>query len=350
LRAAVVEAPGRIALRDLPDPTPSPGEVLVRVEWVSICGSDHHAYLGEFGPRVRFPAVLGHEFSGVVVGLGPGTGGPPPGTRVVIDPVLHCGVCPACREGKISSCRSLRLLGIDLPGGFGSLVAAPAHTVFPLPAGLDLRLGPLVELASIACHAAARSRYAPGESVAVFGAGKLGLMVVALLARSAPARLVAVDLDPSRLELAKKLGASDVVDVRTADPVARIRELTGGDGADLAFEAVGAWREVPGRRPPVTAAAESIRNGGRVLVLGQGPDEQPVAWKSFVWKEAEIIASRVNRGEFPRAIALVASGRLPVGEMVTHEMSVEQAPEAFRMLDEHAPGAVKILLRHGPKP
>jgi threonine dehydrogenase-like Zn-dependent dehydrogenase len=347
LRAAVVEKPGKISVRDVPDPAPAAGQVLVRVEWVSICGSDHHAYLGEFGERVRFPAILGHEFSGEVVALGPGVQGLRTGARVVVDPVLHCGGCPACRQGKISSCRSLKLLGIDLPGGFGELVAAPAHTVFPVPEGLSLRLGPLVELTSIACHAAARARYAPGESVAVFGAGKLGLAVITLLARSSPARLVAVDLDPGRLELAKKLGASDVIDVREADPVARIRDLTGGDGVDLAFEAVGAWREVPGRRPPVTAAAEAIRHGGRLLVLGQGPLEQPVAWKSFVWKEAEIIASRVNRGEFPRAIQLVASGRLPVGELVTHEMSVEQAPEAFRMLDEHAPGVVKILLRHG---
>jgi threonine dehydrogenase-like Zn-dependent dehydrogenase len=347
LRAAVVEKPGRIVLGDLPDPVPAEGQVLVRVEWVSICGSDHHAYLGDFGERVRFPAVLGHEFSGRIARLGPGVKGPAVGTRVVVDPVLHCGRCPACRAGQISSCRSLKLLGIDLPGGFGELLAAPEHTVFPIPEHLPTRLGPLVELASIACHAAARSRYAPGESVAVFGAGKLGLAVIALLARSSPARLVAADLDPGRLELAKKLGASDVVDVREVDPVARVRELTGGDGADLAIEAVGAWREVPGRRPPVTAAVEAIRNGGRVLVLGQGPGDQPVSWKSFVWKEAEIIASRVNRGEFPRAIELVASGRLPINELVTHEMSVEQAPEAFRMLDAHVPGVVKILLRHG---
>ena len=347
MRAAVVEKPGRIVLAELPAPVPAEGQVLIRVEWVSICGSDHHAYLGEFGVRVRFPAILGHEFCGEVVELGPGASGPAPGTKVVVDPVLHCGRCPACREGKISSCRSLKLLGIDLPGGFGELVVAPEGAVFPVPEGLPLRLGPMVELASIACHATARSRYAPGETVAVFGAGKLGLAVIALLGRSSPTRLVAVDLDAGRLELAKKLGATDVINVVETDPVARIRELTAGDGVELAFEAVGAAREVPGRLPPVTAAAEAIRNGGRVLVLGQGPGSQPVAWKSFVWKEAEIIASRVNRGEFPRAIELVASGRVPVGEMVTHEMGVERAPEAFRMLDEHAPGVVKILLRHG---
>jgi L-gulonate 5-dehydrogenase len=349
LRAAVVEKPGSIVVRNVPDPVPADGQVLVRVAWVSICGSDHHAYLGEFGERVRFPAILGHEFSGEVVALGPGALGPAVGAKVVVDPVIHCGRCPACRQGQTSSCRSLRLLGIDLAGGFGELVAAPQDLVFPLPEGLPLRLGPLVELTSIACHATARARYAPGESAAVFGTGKLGLTVLALLGRSAPSRLVAVDLDAGRLELAKKLGATDVINVRETDPVARIMELTGGDGVDLAFEAVGAWREVPGRRPPVTAAAEAIRHGGRVLVLGQGPAEQPVAWKRFVWKEAEIIASRVNRGEFPRAIELVASGRMPANQLVTHELSVGQAPEAFRMLDEHVPGVVKILLRHeGP--
>jgi threonine dehydrogenase-like Zn-dependent dehydrogenase len=205
----------------------------------------------------------------------------------------------------------------------------------------------MVELTSIACHATARARYTPGESVAIFGTGKLGLTVLALLARCSPARLIAVDIDPFRLETAKSLGASDVVNVRDADPVASVMELTGGTGVDLAFEAVGTAREIPGRRPPVTAATESIRSGGRVLVLGQGPGEQPVAWKPLVWKEAEIITSRVSRGEFPRAVALVASGRMPSDRLITHDMSVEEAPEAFAMLDENRSGVLKIVLRHG---
>ncbi|MHC4914643.1 MAG: zinc-dependent alcohol dehydrogenase [Planctomycetota bacterium] len=347
MRAAVVEKPGTLAVRDLPDPAPGRGEVLVRVEYASICGSDHHAYLGDFGERVTFPAVLGHEFCGTVEALGEGATGVEAGARVVVDPVIHCGRCPACREGKLSSCRELKLLGIDLPGGFGEMVAAPAGAVFAVPEQLPSRLGPMVELTSIACHATARARYAPGESVAVFGTGKLGLTVLALVARCSPARLIAVDVDPFRLELAKSLGASDVINVRDADPVARVIELTGGAGADLAFEAVGTPREVPGRRPPVTAATESIRSGGRVLVLGQGLGEQPVAWKPLVWKEAEIITSRVSRGEFPRAVALVASGRMPADRLITHELSVEEAPEAFRMLDENRDGVVKILLRHG---
>jgi threonine dehydrogenase-like Zn-dependent dehydrogenase len=347
LRAAVVEEPGRIAVRDLPDPSPAAGEVLIRVVCASICGSDHHAYLGEFGERVRFPAVLGHEFCGRVEALGEGVSGFEPGDRVVVDPVVHCGGCRACLEGKISSCRNLKLLGIDLPGGFAELVLAPRHSVFPVPDELPDRLGPMVELTSIACHATARSGYAPGETVAVFGTGKLGLCVLALLARCSPARLIAVDLDPFRLELAKSLGASDVINIRDADPVRSVLNLTGGQGVDLAFEAVGTYQQVPDRRPPVSSATESIRSGGRVLVLGQGSGEQPVAFKPLVWKEAEIITSRVSRGEFPRAIALVASGRMPAGELITHEMGIAEAPEAFRMLDERTSGTVKILLRHG---
>lgn len=347
MRAAVVEEARRVVVKSIPDPQPRRGQVVVRVRYASICGSDHHAYLGEFGARVRFPAVLGHEFCGTVEEMGEGVTGVEKGARVVVDPVLHCGRCRACREGKLSSCRELKLLGIDLAGGFAELVSAPQSAVFPIPEELPLRLGPMVELTSIACHALSRARYAPGESVAVFGTGKLGLNVLALLAQSSPAKLVAVDLDPFRLELAKKLGATDVINVREADPIKAVRELTGGEGVDLAFEAVGTPKELPGRRPPVTSATESIRSGGRVLVLGQGLGEQPVAWKPLVWKEAEIITSRVSRGEFPRAIALVASGRMPAGQLVTHEMSIEQAPEAFRMLDEETEGVVKILLRHG---
>jgi threonine dehydrogenase-like Zn-dependent dehydrogenase len=321
--------------------------VLVRVEYASICGSDHHAFLGEFGPRVRFPAVLGHEFCGVVESLGPGADAPPPGTRVVVDPVLHCGRCASCREGKLSCCRELRLLGIDLPGGFGELVVAPAAAVLPVPEALPSRLGPLVELASVVCHAASRARYAPGESVAVFGAGKLGLSLIALLARCSPAQLVAVDLDARRLALARELGATATVNACDADPVKTVLDITGGDGVDLACEAVGSWVEVPDRLPPVPAACASIRHGGRVLVLGQGGGEQAVAWKPLVWKEAEIVASRVSRGEFPRAIALMASHGLPLDRLITHEMDLAEAPEAFRLMDARDSGAIKILLRHG---
>jgi threonine dehydrogenase-like Zn-dependent dehydrogenase len=295
---------------------------------------------------VRFPAVLGHEFCGRVEALGEGVELPAPGTRVVVDPVLHCGCCPACREGKLSSCRDLKLLGIDLPGGFGGLVRAPAGAVLEVPDSLPPRLGPLVELTSIACHALSRAGYAPGENVALFGTGKLGLAILALLARSSPGALIGVDLASRRLELAKELGATHVVNVGDVDPVERVLELTGGQGVDLALEAVGTYREVPGRRPPVTSATECVRSGGRVLVLGQGGGEQPVAFKPLVWKEAEIITSRVSRGEFPRAIGLVASGRVPVDRLVTHEMSIEEAPEAFRMLDGGSEGAIKILLRH----
>jgi threonine dehydrogenase-like Zn-dependent dehydrogenase len=346
MRAAIVESPGNIVVRDLPDPVINADQVLIAVEWVSICGSDHHAYLGEFGLRVKFPGILGHEFCGTIAQLGENVSHLKIGTRVVVDPVIHCGCCQPCRLGQLSCCTNLKLLGIDLPGGFGSLVVAPSNTVFEIPQSLPSRIGPLVELTSIACHASARARYAPGESVAIFGAGKLGLTILSLLSRCSTSRLIAVDVDPFRLELARSLGASETINARDVDPVQRVLQLTDGRGVDLCFEAVGSYQEIPDRKSPVTAAACCIRSGGRILVLGQGSGSQAIDWKPLVWKEAEIITSRVSRGEFPRAIDLISARQLPIEKIVTHEMSVEETPEAFRMLDQKREGVVKILLHH----
>ena len=145
MKAAVLVSRGRIEIEDRPRPEPGPGEVLVRVGCAAICGTDHHVYLGEFEGRVSYPAVLGHEFGGAVEAAGPEPTGRfhsqadrlEPGTRVAVDPDIHCGVCPACREGFFSGCRNLRLLGIDLPGAFAEYVVAPAAnfsvaTVWPI--------------------------------------------------------------------------------------------------------------------------------------------------------------------------------------------------------------------------
>lgn len=347
MRAAVLVSRGRIEVRDLPGPRPKAGEVLVRVGHASICGSDHHVVRGEFEGRVKYPAVLGHEFWGVVEEAGAGATHPAPGTRVAVDPVQWCGACPACLEGSYSACRSLRLIGIDLPGAFAELVTAPAHSCFELPERFPGELGCLVEPCAIACHAVGRSELRPGDVAVVIGSGRIGLAIIDLLASSYAAEVVAVDVDPAKLALAKRLGAHRVIDSGEADPVREVLDATGGFGADRVFEAVGSWREIPGRLSPMEQAFAMVRGAGRVVVLGQGNEPAPVLWKPFVWREAEARTSRVTRGEFPRAVRLIAQGRMRPGVLVTHEFPLERAAEAFALLDDADAHAVKIRLTVG---
>ena len=346
--AAVLSDDRCIGLQEVPVPRPGPGEVLVAPRYASICGTDQHVFLGEFQGRVRYPAILGHEFSGVVEEAGPGVSEPAPGDRVAVDPIVPCLRCVACINGRLSACRRLKLLGIDLPGGFAQRVAVPAHACFQLPKEVSLRDAALTELFSLGIHACRRAQIEPGDVVVILGAGKLGLAILAIARRSGAEAIVVTDRVPQRLALAKELGADVVLDVARVDPVAEVMKLTGGEGADRVIEAVG--HAVPGitGKQPMTEAAAMVRSAGRVVVLGQGPEEEPVFWKPFVWKEAEIVASRVTLGEFPRTIRMLARGLLPVDRIVTHELLLERVVEAFALMLDPGAEAIKVLLEIPP--
>jgi 2-desacetyl-2-hydroxyethyl bacteriochlorophyllide A dehydrogenase len=351
MKAAVLVADRRIEMRDLPDPEPGPGEVLIAPAFASICGTDEHVFAGEFAGRVRHPLVQGHEFSGTVAAVGAGVEEPRPGERVTVDPIVPCLRCPACRFGRMSACRQLKLLGVDLPGAFATRVVASAASCFTVPAELSLRNAALTEVYAIGCHATRRAQVDPGDVVVVLGAGKLGLCVLENVRRTAARLVVVTDLVPERLERAREFGADVVIDVSCEDPVARVLDLTAGAGADRVLEAVGHARLVgPNPTEPMTQAAQMIRPAGRVVVLGQGPVPAPILFKPFVWKEAEIIASRVTLGEVPRALAMLAEGRFHPDRLITHQVSLERAAEAYAILADPTQRAVKLLLEIEPPP
>ena len=351
MRAAVLVADERVEIRDEPVPVPGPGEVLVAPAYASICGTDQHVFAGEFAGRVHHPLIQGHEFCGTVVALGEGVEEPEVGQRVAVDPDVPCRRCPACLLGRMSGCQRLRLLGVDLPGGFAERVVAPATNCFPVPAGLSMREAALAEIYSIGCHATRRAQVDPGDVVVILGAGKLGLAVLENVRQTAARLVVITDLLPGRLETARALGADVVIDVSRDDPVERVMKLTAGAGADRVIEAVGHARLTgPNPTEPMSQAVQMVRPAGRVVVLGQGPVPAPILFKPFVWKEAEIIASRVNQGEFPRALAMLADGRFHPDRLITHQVPLERTAEAYGILADPAQGAIKILLEIEPAP
>lgn len=345
MKAAVLYGDRDIRFGTAPDPSLHPSDVLIETGFAGICGTDLHIFRGEFHERVRFPAILGHEFGGTVREVGREVRGLKPGDRVVVDPILPCYNCPACLSGHLNACRSLRLLGIDLDGGFGEYVAAPAQRVYRLPDDVPMTYAPMVEMYGLGHHILGRGQVQPGETVVILGAGKLGLSVLDVLCHSAsPGLTIISDLQPSRLEIARQLGADYVVNVAEEDPVTRVLELTQGQGADCVIECVGHFHEIQGREAPLSQAVKMIRSGGRIVVAGLGEQLSPVHFKTLVLKEAQIIASRVTLGEFPRAIRMLSKGLLHPELLVTHRLPLRDVDRAFALVDSEDPTAIKVVL------
>jgi 2-desacetyl-2-hydroxyethyl bacteriochlorophyllide A dehydrogenase len=345
MKAGILYDDRDIRVGDAPDPSLRPDEVLLETGYAGICGTDLHIYRGEFHGRVTYPAIPGHEFGGVILEIGKEVKGYRHGDRVVVDPIISCHSCPACLSGHLNACRTLKLLGVDLDGGFAQYVAAPATRLYRLPDSIPMAHAPMVELYGLGHHILARGGVQPGETVAILGAGKLGLSILDVLCHSAsPAETVVTDLQPLRLEIARKLGADHAIDIRAADPVERIMEITHGVGVDCAIDAVGHYHLVDGQEAPMAQAVRMIRNGGRVVTVGLGEQLTPVHFKTLVLKEAQIIASRVTLGEFPRAIRLMARGLLHPELLITDQMPVRDIAAVFQQVDREDPAVLKVVM------
>jgi threonine dehydrogenase-like Zn-dependent dehydrogenase len=345
MKAGILYNDRDIRLGDAPEPRIGPGQLLVAPSYTGICGTDLHIYRGEFRGRVTYPAIPGHEFGGIIQEVGPEVKGFKTGDRVVVDPVISCHSCPACRTGHLNACRTLKLLGIDLDGGFGQYVAAPASHVYPLPEEIPLAHAPMVEMYGLGQHVLQRGQIQLGETVVILGAGKLGLSILDVLCHTAsPALTVVADLQPFRLETARKLGADYAINVQEEDPVERVLEITNGVGADCVVEAVGHYHLVADQEPPLAQAVDMVRTAGRIVTTGLGDQLSAVRFKTLVMKESKIIASRVTLGEFPRALRLMARGLLHPHLLITNQMTLRDIDAAFAQVDREEGETLKMVL------
>jgi L-gulonate 5-dehydrogenase len=345
VKAGVLYGDRDIRMGELPDPICSPDEILIESAYAGLCGTDLHIYRGEMRGRVRHPAVLGHEFGGTVVEVGTAVRGVRTGDRVAVDPIVPCYACVACLTGRPNTCGSLKLLGIDLAGGLGRYVAASASRAHLLPESVPFKHAPMVEVYGLAHHILSRGRVQPGETVALLGAGKLGLAVLDVLRHAVgPAVTLVTDVQPVRLAMAARLGADRVLDVRAEDPVEAALALTNGLGVDCVIEAIGHFHEVPGRQAPLADAVRMVRPAGRIVTAGLGEQLSPVHFKTLVLKEAEIIASRTSLGEMSRAMSLLARGSLHPDLLITDQVSLREITAAFAQLDREAAETIKLVV------
>lgn len=314
MRALVYIGPDQLELAEMAAPLPAPGETLVRIRYAGICGTDLHLWHGEM-TAVRPPVVVGHELVGEVVE--DTTGRFEAGQRVAVEPLLVCGTCRACREGASHVCRNLRVQGVHANGGAAELLSSPTHRLHPVPDGLPWEAAACTEPASVAVHMVRRAGIEVGDTVLVLGGGPIGFLV-ASVARAAGARRVVVsEVSQPRLALCRRAGI-ETIDASQADPVAVIRDLTEGEGADVVVEAVG---------HPATVAqmVAACRVRGRILVGGIG-GAPPVDLAAVVFKELTLVGSRVYESrDMATALSLLGSGALNVDGLVTRTVSLENA-------------------------
>jgi len=348
MQCAVLYGAGDVRIETRPIPVPRPGEVLVKVHRVGVCGSDVHYYrqgrIGDF--VVQAPMILGHESAGVIVATGDGAMRYHPGVRVAIEPGYPCGQCVYCRSGRYNLCPDVVFMATPpVDGALAEYVAWPESYCYPLPDSLSYDEGAMMEPLAVGLWAVERGQVRPGASVAIFGCGPIGLLTLQAARVAGATTLICVDIEPARLAHAARLGATATIDDRAGDAVERIRALTApahGDarlaGVDVAFETAGSV--------PTTRNALAATRAGGVAVL-TGLPARPLVELDIVSaasKEIDIRGQFRYANRYPPAIALTTSGRIDVASLVTHHLPLSEAEQALRFADEHKESAIKVMI------
>lgn len=338
MKAVRIEAPGAVALVEIAAPLPAPGEVRLRLTHVGFCGSDLSSYQGR-NPMVSFPRVPGHEIAAIVDELGAGVTDLAMEQSVTVLPYFNCGSCVACRKGRPNACRNNQTMGVQREGAMSEYVCVPRRHVIPVES-LRQRDLALIEPLAVGFHAAARADIQPGETVAILGVGMIGLGVL-LGARARGARVIAVDMADGKLDLARRLGAETGVNGARDDTVARLSELTDGEGPAVIIEAAGAGATF-------RQAVDAVAACGRVVYVGYTKAEVSYETRLFPMKEIEIYGSRgATLADFHAVIAHLRGHHELADLIVTRMPRLEAAAGAMRDWAS-APGAVtKIVIDMG---
>lgn len=340
MKSLLLVEPGELRATDLAEPSaPGPGEALVRVHRVGVCGTDLHAFRGR-QPFFSYPRILGHELAVEVLAVGAGVTDVAAGDRCAVEPYLNCGHCIACRRGKPNCCAQLKVMGVHVDGGMRERLLVPAAKLHRSSA-LSVDQLALVETLGIGAHAVERAALAPGETVAVLGLGPIGLSVIQF-ALAAGARVLAVDLNARRLAFCcERLGlpAETTIDTSiTANVAARLAELTGGDLPTAVFDATG-------NAGSMAAAFNYVAPGGRLVFVGLFTGDVTFNDPNFHRRELTLLGSRNSRPEdFRHIITLVESGRVDTTPWITHRAALDEVPDQFARWTNPDAGVLKAMI------
>jgi 2-desacetyl-2-hydroxyethyl bacteriochlorophyllide A dehydrogenase len=335
MRAGVYLEKEKVAVQDWPQPEPGPGEVLVRVRYAGICGTDLMVYSGKH-PRVVPPRVLGHEVFGAVAEARPPADATwKPGARVAIYPLISCGRCAPCREGHAHVCEKLGLIGIDADGGFAEYVKAQPDQLFAVPDAVSDDAAALIEPLSVAVHVVRRSGFRPGDTALVVGGGPIGNLIAQVVRASGARVTIVSEVKLRRRELAEKLGLATLNPAR-GNLKDQLRALTGEADVDRVFEASGApaaYRD----------AVDAVKVRGEITFAGLPKSPPEVDVLGIVFKEIRASSGRVyERRDYQAAISLLERRAVEVEPLITDRLGLEQADLGFQKMRD-AETSLKIL-------
>jgi L-iditol 2-dehydrogenase len=341
MKALLLSEYRHLEITDVPIPTVSPDEVLIRVAACGICGSDVHGYDGSSGRRIP-PIVMGHEAAGIIAAVGPEVRKSSQGDRVTFDSTVFCGACDFCRHGEINLCDNRKVLGVSCDdyrryGAFAEFVTVPERIVHRLPDNFAFPEAAMLEAVSVALHAVSLSQLKAAQSALVFGAGMIGLLTLQALRAAGCSTVYVADVDQTRLELARSLGATAALLTTGAELKSQIADLTKGRGVDVALEAVGI-------SSTIAAAVDCVRKGGTVTLIGNISPEVTIPLQKVVSRQIRLQGSCASAGEYPQAIELVASGKIKVKPLISAVAPLEEGPRWFERLYSREPNLMKVVL------
>jgi L-iditol 2-dehydrogenase len=342
MKALVLSAYKELAIQDMPVPQPADEELLIRIKACGICGSDVHGFDGSTGRRIP-PLVMGHEAAGVVEAVGNSVKDFRVGDRVTFDSTVYCGKCFFCERGQVNLCDNREVVGVSTPlfrrmGAFAEYVTVPARIAYILPENMPFSHAALIEAVSVAVHGTSLTPIALEDTAVVVGAGMIGLLTMQAVKLAGAGRVFVLDVDDTRLDLARKLGATQTFNSRNPDVIQKILDQTSGRGADVALECVGITEAVK-------LAIDSVRKGGAVTLIGNVAPKIELGLQSVVTRQIRLQGSCASNGEYPACISMMARGAISVEPLITAVAPLEDGVSWFDRLYRREPGLLKIVLQ-----
>lgn len=341
-RAAYMTGLNKMEIREIEVPVPKEKQVLVKLEYVGICGSDvhylEHGRIGDFVVNGDF--ILGHECAGTIAAIGPGVKNLKVGDKVALEPGCTCSQCEFCKTGRYNLCPDVEFLATPpYHGCLMNYIAFPENMAFKLPDTISTKEGALIEPLSVGMHAAKQGNVKLGDSVVILGAGCIGLVTLLACKAFGATDITVVDVIPKRLEYAKKLGASTVINAAESDVLAEIDKLTNGSGVNIVIETAGSAKTI-------AQTPYLVKNGGCIVLVGMAPqDIIEYNFAKIMAKEAEIKSVFRYRNIYPQAIKAISKGIIDVSGIITHEFAFDDVAKAFDFVINNKQDVVKAVIK-----
>lgn len=337
MRQAVMTEPGKIVVHEVAEPVAGPGEILLRVKKIGICGSDIHVWHG-LHPFTPYPVVQGHEFSAVVEAVGDGVTKAAPGMKATAAPQKVCGVCNPCKRGDYHICDQLKVCGFQAPGCAQDLFVVPAEHVVVFPDSLTFEQGALIEPAAVAAHSTNRISSLEDKNVVVFGAGTIGNLVAQAARCRGAKKVMITDLSDFRLQKALEAGIDAICNVQKEKLADKVEETFGVEGFSVAFEAAGV-------EASLDDAVQHIQKGGDIVVLGVFGDRPRVDMSVVGDRELSLIGTLMYQlHDYEQAVEWIANGQMVTEPLITSHFPFDKFAEAYRYIEKKGETTLKVII------